>query len=249
MTTTEPTTVTSRGVALVAAITGALLLMVSFAQPPDGPSLLTATAAQIQAYAQREAGAMRAGALAAMISVALLLAFTAALTAATRAASPRSMLADLFAGASYLLVASLFLNSVAGALPAVLPDLAGGDAPSPDILIAWQGIAGYTHLAADFQMVFIAVLTGAFSLGAWRTGIVPRWVSGVGMAVAVAAAAGTAGVTLNSPILYGFWFGGLFGWVFWTPLTGIALAMRARSRRRRPDRGPVTVGKEGVPAG
>jgi hypothetical protein len=97
-------------------------------------------------------------------------------------------------------VASLFLNSVAGALLAVLPDLAGGDAPSPGVLIAWQGIAGFTHLAGDFQMVFIAVLTGAFSLGAWRTGIVPRWVSGVGMAVAVAAAAGTAGVTLNLSI-------------------------------------------------
>ena len=53
----------------------------------------------------------------------------------------------------------------------------------------------------------------------------------IDMAVAVAAAAGTAGVTLNASILYSFWFAGLFGWVLWTPLTGITLTMRARSRR------------------
>jgi len=127
--------------------------------------------------------------------------------------------------------------------------VAGGAAPSPDVLIAWQGVAGFTHLAGDFQMVFIAVLTGAFSLGAWRTGIVPRWVSGVGLAVAIAATVGTAGVTLNSSILYGFWFGGLVGWVLWIPLTGIALAMRARSRQLRPDPELATVANEAAPAG
>ncbi|GAA2683697.1 hypothetical protein Apa02nite_000430 [Actinoplanes palleronii] len=100
---------------------------------------------------------------------------------------------------------SLFLGSVAGAVLAVLPGLAG-----------------------DFPMVFIAVLTGAFSLVAWRTRIVPRWVSVLGAVVAAAAALGTAGVTLNSGVLYGFWFGGLYGWVLWIPITGIVLAVRTR---------------------
>jgi hypothetical protein len=52
-------------------------------------------------------------------------AFHAGAEAFPSAASPRSMLAALFAGASYLLVASLFLTGVSGAIPAVLPDLAG----------------------------------------------------------------------------------------------------------------------------
>jgi hypothetical protein len=226
-------TTSSRSAALVAAITGPLLLVVSFAQAPDGPSLLTATAPQIQAYARSHADALRLGALAALVSIALLLSVTAAVTTILRAASPRSMLPDLYAGASYLLLGAFFLAAVAGGLPANLPDLAGGDTPSPEMLIAWHGIAGFAHLAGDFQMVFIAVLTGAFSLAAWRTRVVARWVSVLGAAVAAAAAAGTVGVTLNSAILYGFWFGGMFGWVLWLPITGVALAVRTRTGRRQ----------------
>jgi hypothetical protein len=243
---------TWRGAATVAAVTGPLLLVVSFGQPPDGPSLLTATKDQIQAYAQSQAGAVHVGALAGTVSVALLLAFTAALTTIMRTASPRSMLADLFAGSSYLLIASLFLGAVAGAVPTVLPDLAGPGEPSAEMLSAWWGVAGVVHGAGDFQMVFITVLIGAFSLSGWRTRVVPRWVSGVGAAVTVAAALGTAGVTLNSPALYGFWFGGMFGWVLWLPLVGIALRVRSRAGRRpRPDHAPAPTGSapaESAPA-
>jgi hypothetical protein len=223
------TTVSRRGAALTAAITGVLAFAASFVQGPDGPSLLTATGAQVHAYAQSQAGAIRLAALAASVSVAVLLIFTAAVTRVLREASPRSLLGDLFAGASILLVGALFLNAVAGALPAVLPDLAGGDTPSDETFGNWNGIAGFTHLIGDFQMVFIALLTGAFSLAAWRARIVPRWVAALGAAVAAAAALGTAGIALNSGALYGVWFAGLFGWALWTPIAGIALAVRART--------------------
>lgn len=234
-------TTSSRSAALAAAITGPLLLVVSFAQPPDGPSLLTATAPQIQAYGRSHAGALRVGALAALVSIALLLIYTAAVTAILRAAAPRSLLPDLYAGASYLLIGAFFLAAVAGGMLAVLPGLAGGDNPSPDILVAWHGIAGFAHLAGDFQMVFIAVLTGAFAVAAGRTRVVARWVAVAAGMVAVAAAGGTAGVTLDSPVLYGFWFGGLFGWVLWLPVAGIALAVRTRrARAPRPRAGAAT---------
>ena len=81
-------------------------------------------------------------------------------------------------------------------------------------------------------MVFIAVLTGAFSLGAWRTGIVPRWVSGSAWRSPWPRRPAPPASTLNSAILYGFWFGGMFGWVLWYAIVGITLGLRTRADRR-----------------
>jgi hypothetical protein len=224
----------SRGAAITAAVTGPLILVVSFApQPADGPDMATATAAQIRAWAQSQATALRIGALSGLFGLAVLLIITAALTRVIRDALPKSLLADLFAGAGYLLAVSLFLTDTAGAVPAVLPDLVGADLATvdDDVLRGWYDIAGFTHLLGDFQMAFIALLIGAFSVAALRTRVVPRWVGWLGVAITVAAALGTAGVTTNSGTLYGFWFGGIFGWLLWYALVGITLGLRTRADR------------------
>jgi hypothetical protein len=225
----------SRGAAITAAVVGPLVLVAAFApQPSEGPAVATATAAQIRAWAQSQATALRVGALGGLAALALLLIITAALTRVIRDALPHSLLAEVFAGAGYLLVASLFLDSTVIAMPAVLPDLIGTDLATvdDDVLRGWYGLSGATHLLGDFRMVFIALLIGAFSLAALRTRMVPRWIGWLGAAITVAAALGTAGVAANSGILYGFWFGGAFGWLLWYPIVGIALAIRTRTRRR-----------------
>lgn len=234
MTTLDGTPTVNRGAAITAAVAGPLIIVASFLTPTDGPDVTTATADQIRAWAQSEATGQRVGALGGLLSLAALLVMTAALTRVVRDALPRSPLADLFAGAGYLLVGALFLTVTAGAVPVVLPDLIGADVATVDgdVLRGWYGINGYTHLLGDFQMTFIALLVGAFSVAALRARFVARWVGWAGLAVAVSAALGTVGVALNSGVLYGFWFGGLFGWILWYPIVGAALGLRARAARR-----------------
>ncbi|WP_433294725.1 hypothetical protein ACQP2F_33860 [Actinoplanes sp. CA-030573] len=234
MTTSGTTMTPGRGAAITAAVTGPLLLVLSFAQSADGPKVATATPAQIRAWGLAEASAVRVGALGAMLSVVVWLILTAALTRVARDALPRSLLADVFAGAGYLLTVALFLASVADALPVVLPDLIGARLTTvdDDVLRGWYGLTGFTHLIGDFQMAFIALLVGAFSLVVLRTGVAPRWIGWLGMAITVAAALGTAGVTTNTGPLYGFWMGGIFGWALWCPIVGVALGLRSRARRR-----------------
>jgi hypothetical protein len=237
----ERSTTTSRGAAITAAVTGPLLLVVSFAQPPDGPDVATATAAQIRTWALSQATALRIGALGGMLALALLLIFTAALTRILRDARPHALLADAFAGASWLLIVALFLNTTAAAVPTVLPDLIGADTATVDdqVLRGWYGITGFTHLLGDFQLTFIALLVGAFSLAALQARLVARWVGWLGAAVTVAAALGVAGVTTNTGPLYGFWMAGIFGWVVWTAVVGVALGLRARAGRRAGPGGDV----------
>jgi hypothetical protein len=228
----------NRGAAITAAVAGPLIIVASFLSPSDGPDVTTATADQIRAWAVSQATAQRVGALGGLLSLALLLVMTAALTRVLRDALPRSPLADLFAGAGYLLIGALFLNVTASAVPVVLPDLVGASPATvdDDVLRGWYGITGFTHLLGDFQMTFIALLVGAFSVAALRARFVARWIGWVGLAVAGSAALGTVGVALNSGVLYGFWFGGLFGWVLWYPIVGVALGLRARSARRAAQR-------------
>jgi hypothetical protein len=234
MTTLTGTPTVGRGAAITAAVAGPLILVISFAQPPEGPDVTTATAEQVRAWAASQATALRIGALGGMLALAALLVITAALTRVLRDALPGSLAAALFAGAGYLLAGSLFLTTTANAMPAVLPDLIGAQLTTVDdyVLRGWYGLTGFTHLLGDFQMAFIALLIGVFSLAALRTRVLPRWIAWLGVAVAVSAALGTAGVTLNSGPLYGFWFGGLFGWVLWYPVVGITLALRTRTNRR-----------------
>lgn len=247
MTTSGTTPAPGRGAAITAAVTGPLLLALSFAQSADGPKVATATPADIRAWGSSEASAVRVGALGAMLGIVVWLVLTAALTRVARDALPRSLLADVFAGAGYLLTVTLFLAAVADALPVVLPDLIGARLTTvdDDVLRGWYGLTGFTHLIGDFQMAFIALLVGAFSLVALRTGVVPRWIGWLGVAITVAAALGTAGVTTNTKALYGFWMGGVFGWALWCPIVGVALGLRARAHRRaataptRPGQRPV----------
>jgi hypothetical protein len=221
------TTSTTRGAPITAAVTGPLMIVLSFLQPPDGPATATATAAQLRTYAVDQATAVRTGALGGVILV-----FTAALA---QVAPGGSMMADLGSAAGYLLALCLLLSTVAGAVPAILPGLVGSSPAAADdaTLRGWWATAGVIHLLGDFQMALIATVIGAFSIAAGRGRLLPRWLVWTGYALTAAAALGTVGVTTGVGALYGFWFGGIFGWVLWMPLVGITLGLRERAAARR----------------
>jgi hypothetical protein len=223
---------TTRGAALTAAVAGPLFLLLAFAMPADGPSVATATAAQIRAYALGQATAMRTGTLAGVAGVVVVLVLTAAFAQVVRVALPGSMLADLGAGAGYLLAAAFLLTVTAAAVPTLLPGLIGTDLAAVDdaTLRGWYGLNGVLHLLGDLQMGLIAVVIGTFAIAALRARILPRWLAWLGVAITVSAVLGTAGVTLGWGPLYGFWFGGQYGWVLWYPAAGIALGLRERRR-------------------
>ncbi|GAA1042975.1 hypothetical protein GCM10009557_70250 [Virgisporangium ochraceum] len=56
------TSTISRGPAVTAAVAGPLFLVASFASPPDGPDVATATSAQIRAWAVGQDSALHVGA-------------------------------------------------------------------------------------------------------------------------------------------------------------------------------------------
>jgi hypothetical protein len=151
---------TARGAALTTAIAGPLFLLLAFAMPADGPPVATATAAQIRAYALEQATALRIGTLAGVASVVVVLVLTAAFAQVVRAALPDSMLADLGAGAGYLLAGALLLTITAAAVPTLLPGLIGTELSGVDdaVLRGWYGINGFLHLLGDLQMGLIAVV-------------------------------------------------------------------------------------------
>ena len=96
------------------------------------------------------------------------------------------------------------------------------------VLRSWYATTNVTHLYGDISMLAIATLLTGACLGALRTGLLPRWICGLGLLAAAAGALGTAGVVLAVPPLAGIWFGGLFGWTLWLPCTAIGLIVRAR---------------------
>jgi hypothetical protein len=223
---------TTRGATLTAAVAGPLFLLLGLAMPADGPPVATATAAQIRSYALGQATALRIGALAGVAAVVVLLVLTAAFAQLVRAALPESMLADLGAGAGYVLAGAFLLTVTATAVPTLLPGLIGTSLSAVDdaVLRGWYGVNGVLHLVGDLQMALIAVVVGTFAIAALRGRFLPRWLAWVGVAITVSAALGTAGVTLGWGLLYGFWFGGQYGWVLWYPAAGIALGLRERRR-------------------
>ncbi|HEY7274218.1 MAG TPA: hypothetical protein VH502_15915 [Actinoplanes sp.] len=223
---------TARGAALTAAVAGPLFLLLGFAMPADGPPVGTATAAQIRVYALGQGTALRIGTLAGVAAVVVLLMLTAAFAQVVRSALPESMLADLGAGAGYVLAGAYLLTITAAAVPTLLPGLIGTELSAVDdaVLRGWYGLNGVLHLVGDLQMGLMAVVVGTFTIAALRGRLLPRWLSWLGAAITVSAIIGTVGVTLGWGPLYGFWFGGQFGWVLWYPAAGIALGLRERRR-------------------
>ncbi len=222
--------------ALVAAISGLLLLATSFVQPPDGPTVGSATAAQVRAFATDNDTALRAAATAGIIAFVLVVVFTAALARIVRARLPGSILASLVAAGGILVGMMLWLNTAATSMTVLLPDLIDTELARVDdtTVLSWYGLTGFTHFLGDLVMAPIALTMSAFSIAALAGGLLPRWLAWLGLAFAASGVVGTVGITTGSGVLYAFWFGGLFGWALWILLVSITEGLRWRRTRRRP---------------
>jgi hypothetical protein len=83
-------------------------------------------------------------------------------------------------------------------------------------------------------MAPIALVMLAFSVAALRGALLPRWLGRLGLAFGLSGAVGTVGVAVAWKPLAVPWFGGLFGWVLWTLLVGVALGLRLRRLTPKP---------------
>jgi hypothetical protein len=216
-----------RGALLAAAVTGIAYFLLGLVTPPDGPPVETATAAQIRAFLVDNSAALRIGALVGTLAIPTVLVFTAALARLVRTRLPGSMHGDLII-AGGVLVAALHWLVAATASMTLVQDLDGTDLTTVDdtILRGWYGLTNLSHFLFDLGMAPIVLVMVAFSIAALRTGLVPRWLCWLGLAVGTAGALGTAGLTVAWKPLALPWFGGLFGWMLWTLMVGLVLGLR-----------------------
>jgi hypothetical protein len=154
----NPPRTNDRGAALTAAVVGPLFFLLGLVQPPQGPAVGVATAAQIRAFTIEHDTAIRVGAAIGVLGALAVLMFTAALARLIRDVSPNSMLASLVTGAGVLLTGVYLLNTAALAMTALLPGLIDVDLATVDdaTLRGWYALTGFTHLLGDLQMAPIA---------------------------------------------------------------------------------------------
>ena len=225
-----------RATLLTAAVSGLVLLATGFFQPPSGPTVGSATAAQIRTFVAAHSAGLKVGATAGMVAVIAVLVFTAALAQLARARVPDSMFPRLTEIAGIFISFVLFLDAAAIASPLLLPDLVNTELAKVDdaTVVSWYGLTGFTHFLGDLKMALMALALTSFSLVGLRGRLLPRWLLWLGLAFGACGAFGTIGITAAVSPLYWFWFAGLFGWALWILLVSITLSLRWRRSGRAP---------------
>ena len=88
----------------------------------------------------------------------------------------------------------------------------------------------------DIGMASVGLYVGAASLAAIRSRVFPRWIGHLGLVVAASALVSLAGAILPTSVPMSFV--GLFGFVLWNLVLGVALSVSGwRGRTRRTERG------------
>ena len=219
-----------RGPLVITAVSGLALFVLAFAEPPEGPAIGRATAAQVREFVAAHEVALRIGATGGVLAVVALLVFTGGLAAVVRGVAPRSVLPGLVAAGGVAVALVQLLNTAALTVTGLLPGLVDTTLAEIDdaTVVGWYELGGFTHVLGDFHMALIAVVVLAGSLAVVRYRILPRWIGWAGAGIGTAAAVGTVGVTLGVPALYPLWFVGLFGWLLWILAVGVACLARGR---------------------
>jgi hypothetical protein len=217
-----------RGTLLLAAASGLLLLATTFFQPPEGPKVGRATAAQIRTFAAEHSTGIRIGATAEVIAFVMVVVFTAALARLIRSRAPGSITAGLVAAGGVLIGVQLWLDTAATSMTLLLPDLIDTKLATTNdtTVLSWYGLTGFTHFLGDLLMAPVVLTMAAFSIAALRERLLPRWLAWLGVAFAASGALGTLGITTSFGLLYSFWFGGLFGWALWILLVSVTFGLR-----------------------
>jgi hypothetical protein len=229
----------SRGALPAVAISGVLYVMGAFIPQVDGPPVETATADQIRTFLTEHDGALRTLAVAAALAIPLVLVFTVSLARLIRGRSPGSPLADLVIGGG-VLVALWHWIVIAGTSSTLVQALDGTDLATVDdaTLRSWYGLTNFTHFFADLGVPGMAVVVGATSIAALRTGLFARWLGWLGLIIAAGGIIGAVGVAVAWLPLADVWFVGLFGWFLWTLVVAVTCGLRLRRREGMTDAAP-----------
>jgi hypothetical protein len=161
------------------------------------------------------------------INVPLLLLFGAGVAERIERHAPSAVYGRAGFGGVVLLAAAFVSTTwLQATLAARVTDLAAAG----QLRLVWD-----LHTAAfTTSATALCVAMGAFSLGAWGSGAVPRWCAGLGLAGAFSL--GVSGILAVSTITGGpgifFQLGGFGAWVVWLLTASIGLVREARSGSR-----------------
>ncbi len=206
------------------ALTGLLLFLASIGTfaPEVSPEAGRATAAQIRHYAADNAGTIRANTLASLICVGLLLFFVTGLAQLVRQ-SRRGWIGPVVLVSLSAVIAAQIMYLTAVTSIFGLPDQLSE--ASDVTVVTMYDVAAVTQWLYTLTVAApCMVLVATYSWLALRHGLMARWASWIGFAMAGAGAATIVGLTLPSPVdLFAVV---LFGWWLWPLLVSVALGVR-----------------------
>ena len=170
-----------------------VLLAISFSVAPVPPGANAATET-IRAYFMDHAAGVRAYALVQSLAASAFLLHTCWLAATVRSSRGQQLAGDVVLGAGILTLAA----SLTGA--AVSATLAFGMAPSAEPALL-RGLRDLGDLALNVGDPMVALLVGVHTVAAFRRGLTPRWIAGLGAVTAAAWAIGSGAVVVtNGPL-------------------------------------------------
>jgi hypothetical protein len=216
---------------LVIAVAATAAFVGGWFPEPDSPRVGQASAADVRAWADANAGALHTAATALMIVAVSFIVVASGLSALARRHLRGSMLSELVVGSAVAVSVLMVLDTAASTMSLLLPGLVDtklADVSDP-VVVGWLAIGGFTHFLGDLQLAFVALALASGSLIARRLGLVNRWLCYGGLVIAGCAAVGTLGITLALGVLYPLWFVGTFGLY----LGLLVLAVSALLARRR----------------
>lgn len=224
---TAPATSTGPRPAVLAAASGILFTVLSFAATiPDIPDDVTAASAR--AYLVDNATALRTFGVVMALSAAVLVVFVSHLRALmAHADGRRSYLADVAYG-SGLLCATWLL--VSGAMNSVAA-FDGPDSLPDAFVVQYLGLMSVGDMIGTASTVLKGALLLAVSMVALRTRFLPRWIGWLGIVLGAMAVGATFSVVPN-PVTGALFYAGLFGFALWPLPVGIALTVKAIRERR-----------------
>lgn len=199
----------------------------------EGPSAHEVTAESVRAYySENELSLRLLSVSTALVAVSWLL-LVAAIARIARRIAPFSSLGSvvLVSGAVFSMQLLLFA-AVAG--PSVIVD---PEAISDEVLLNWYSMVFVEEYLGDLVVFVRALLLGAVAILAWRTGMLPRWLTALTGFLAVCCLVGgmtfvIAGVVSWWKVFGAFWFIGTFGMNAWPLPLSVVLFVRWRRARR-----------------
>ena len=216
-------------VGLATLTVGALLMSTSLPEPEDG-----LTGAPLRRFYEDNLAATRVAVLLGSLVVVAMILAVALLRRLLIEADADGALVDVVTVAGTLTTIWMWLDTATGSMVVLMAE--GGRFPdySDAALAELDLFARFSEGWGDIGMASVGLYVGAASLAAVRSKAFPRWIGHLGLVVAASALVSLVGALLPTSVpMTALFFVGLFGFVLWNLVLGVALCvsgLRGRSR-------------------